>query len=57
LLDGMTSLDTLLVPEIIGDEFATHPVLVVGGTLAEDFFPHHGKADDLPEKVHHLLGP
>jgi len=40
---------------IAGEGF--HPVLVVDGALAEDFFAHHGNADDLAEKVHQLLGP
>ena len=34
-----------------------HPGLVVGGAPAEDLFVDHGKADHVPEEVHHLLGP
>ena len=33
------------------------PVPVVVSTLAEDFFAHHGDAQDLPEEIDHLLGP
>src|SRR5260370_36524185 len=33
------------------------PVAVVVGALAEDFFAHHGDAQDLPEEINHLLGP
>ena len=34
-----------------------HPVLVVGGALAQDFLADHRNADDLAEEVHHPLGP
>ncbi len=34
-----------------------HPVLVVGGALAQDFLAHHRNAEHLTEEVHHLLGP
>ena len=34
-----------------------HPVLIVGGTLAQDLPADHGNADDLMEEVHHPLGP
>jgi hypothetical protein len=40
---------------IAGEGF--HPGLVVGGAPAQDLFVHHGKADHVPEEVHHLLGP
>ena len=33
-----------------------HPGLVVGSALAEDLFIDRGDADDVAEKVHHLLG-
>ena len=42
-------------PMIAGEGF--HPGLVVGGAPAEDLFVDHGKADHVPEEVHHLLGP
>ena len=42
-------------PMIPGEGF--HPGLVVGGAPAEDLFVDHGKADHVPEEVHHLLGP
>src|SRR5947209_3085679 len=34
-----------------------HPDLVVGGTLAQDLLVDRRNADDLTEKMHHLLGP
>jgi hypothetical protein len=34
-----------------------HPVLVVGGALAQDFLAHHRNAEHVTEEVHHLLGP
>ena len=34
-----------------------HPVPVVVGALAEDFFAHHRDSQDLPEEINHLLGP
>ncbi len=34
-----------------------HPVLVVGGALAQDLPADHGNASDLMEEVHHPLGP
>src|ERR1700683_5557060 len=40
---------------ITGEGF--HPVLVVGGALAQDFLAHHWNAEHLAEEVHHLLGP
>ena len=40
---------------IAGEGF--HPVLVVGGALAQDFLAHHRNAEHLTEEVHHLLGP
>ena len=32
-----------------------HPVLIVGGALAQDLLADH--ADDFADEVHHLLGP
>jgi hypothetical protein len=34
-----------------------HPVLVVGGALAQNFLAHHWNAEHVMEEVHHLLGP
>jgi hypothetical protein len=34
-----------------------HPVLIVGGALAQDLLADHGNADDFADEVHHLLGP
>jgi hypothetical protein len=33
-----------------------HPVLIVGGALAQDLLAN-GNADDFADEVHHLLGP
>src|ERR1700704_2075085 len=42
-------------PMIAGEGF--HPVLVVGGALAQDLLADDRYADHLTEKVHDLLGP
>ena len=34
-----------------------HPVLIVGGALAQDLLADYGNADDFADEVHHLLGP
>src|SRR5207342_2457402 len=34
-----------------------HPVLIVGGALAQDLLADHGNADYFTDEVHHLLGP
>jgi hypothetical protein len=34
-----------------------YPVLVVGGTLAQNLLADHRDADDLTEEMHHLLRP
>ena len=34
-----------------------HPVLIVGGALAQDLPADHGNPNDLMEEVHHPLGP
>ncbi len=40
---------------IAGEGF--HPVLVIVGALAENFFAHHRNAEDLANEMNHLLGP
>jgi hypothetical protein len=34
-----------------------HPVLVIGGTLAQHLLADRRNPDDLTEEMHHLLGP
>jgi len=40
---------------VAGIRFDPAPVIV--GALAENFLAHHRDAQNLPEEVHHLLGP
>ena len=59
-LDVVLLAHSLLGPlqgELVVVGISFDPVLVVTGSLTQHLFTHHRDAQDLADKIHHLLGP